>query len=59
MRIRPQQYSGQNIENMATDNMAKTEELINVRYFDYGLTLNIGNGFLTPPKTPKAHSITI
>ena len=44
--MKPQSYSGQNIKEMATDYMKKSEELINGGYFDQSLVLNMVDGFL-------------
>ena len=44
--MKPQNYPGQNIRDMATDYMRKCEELINAGHFDYSLILNIADGFL-------------
>ena len=50
--IRPQQYSGQNIEEMATDIIRLSEQLDNARHFDHSLTLNMVDAFLCA--TPDA-----
>ena len=52
-KIRPQQYSGQNIEKMAADYITKAEELLNAGYFDHSLILNMVDGFLCASKDAK------
>ena len=51
--IKPQQYSGQNIEKMSADYMNKAEELVNAGYFDNSLVLNMVVGFLCASKDTK------
>ena len=52
-KIRPQQYSGQNIEKMSADYISKAEELVNAGYFDHSLILNMVDGFLCASRDAK------
>ena len=45
-KIKPQNYSGQNIEMMSTDYIEKSNELTNAGYFEVSLILNMVDGFL-------------
>ena len=45
-KLRPRQYSGQNIEEMSPDYIEKCEEMTNTGYYDISLVLNMIDGFL-------------
>ena len=45
-RLTPQQYQGQNIEQLATKYIKMAEELDNAGHYEHSLTLNMVDGFL-------------
>ena len=45
-RLKPQHFSGQNIESMATRYIELADEISNAGHYTHGLTLNMVDGFL-------------
>ena len=45
--LNPQQFQGQNIEQLGTEYIKMAEELDNAGYYEHSLTLNMVDGFLS------------